>query len=80
MLYHNEPILKDGEIVGHLSSGTYSHTLGSAVGLGYVPCKPNESHEDILSLKYTVEVEGVIERCKVSLKPMYDPANEKIRN
>ena len=29
--------LKNGEIVGHLSSGTYSHTLGSAVGLGYIP-------------------------------------------
>ena len=64
MLYHNEPILKNGEIVGHLTSGTYSHTLGSAVGLGYIPCKPNESHEDILSADYSVEVEGVIEKCR----------------
>jgi 4-methylaminobutanoate oxidase (formaldehyde-forming) len=79
MLYHNEPILKNGEIVGHLTSGTYSHTLGSAVGLGYIPCKPNERYEDILNAEYTIEVEGVIEKCKASLKPMYDPLNEKIR-
>jgi 4-methylaminobutanoate oxidase (formaldehyde-forming) len=49
------------------------------VGLGYVPCKPNESHEDILMAEYTIEVEGVIEKCRVSLKPLYDPLNEKIR-
>ena len=28
----------------------------------------------------SIEVEGAIEECKVSLKPMYDPLNEKIRN
>ena len=28
MLYHNEPILKNGEIIGYLSSGAYGHTLG----------------------------------------------------
>jgi 4-methylaminobutanoate oxidase (formaldehyde-forming) len=80
MLYHNEPILKNGEIVGHLTSGTYSHTLGGAVGLGYVTCLPNERHEDILSAEYTIEVEGIIEKASASLKPMYDPLNKKIRN
>jgi len=79
MLYHNEPILKNGKIVGHLTSGTFSHTLGGAVGLGYVPCKLNEDHEDILAAEYTLEVEGKIEKCKVSIKPMYDPLNERIR-
>lgn len=80
MLYHNEPILKNGEIVGHLSSGAYSHTLGGAVGLGYVKCSINESDESILSAEYTIEVEGVIEKASYSLKPMYDPTNKKIRN
>jgi len=28
LLYHNEPILRDGRIVGHLTSGGYGHTLG----------------------------------------------------
>ena len=32
-----------------------------------------------LSDSQYIEVEGVIEECKVSLKPMYDPLNEKIR-
>ena len=38
LLYHNEPILRDGEIVGYLSSGAYGHHLGAAIGMGYVPC------------------------------------------
>ena len=80
MLYHNEPILKNGEIIGYLSSGAYGHILGGAVGLGYIGCEPGESDEDLLSAEYSIEVEGAIEECKVSLKPMYDPLNEKIRN
>jgi len=79
MLYHNEPILKNGKIVGCLTSGTYSHTFGAAVGLGYIPCLPNESHDDILKAEYAIEVEGMIEKASVSLKPMYDPLNKKIR-
>ena len=79
MLYHNEPILKNGDIIGYLSSGAYSHTLGGAIGLGYVSCSPNENHDDILNAEYSIEVEGVIEKAKASLKPMYDPLNKKIR-
>ena len=79
MLYHNEPILKNGEIIGYLSSGAYGHTLGGAVGLGYIDCKPGESDEDLLSAEYCIEVEGVIEKASVSIKPMYDPLNKKIR-
>jgi len=30
LLYHNEPIVRDGEIVGYLSSGAYGHALGGA--------------------------------------------------
>ena len=39
LLYHNEPIMRDGEIVGYISSGNYGHKLGGAIGMGYVPCK-----------------------------------------
>ncbi|MCA8834322.1 MAG: FAD-dependent oxidoreductase, partial [Proteobacteria bacterium] len=30
LLYHNEPIIRDGQIVGYLSSGNYGHSLGAA--------------------------------------------------
>ena len=53
LLYHNEPILRDGAVVGYLSSGNYGHTLGGAIGLGYVPCK-GESAAQLLGSAYQI--------------------------
>ncbi len=49
------------------------------IGLGYIGCKPDESEKNLLSAEYCIEVEGVIEKASASLRPMYDPLNEKIR-
>ena len=72
LLYHNEPIVRDGEIVSYLSSGAYGHHLGAAIGMGYVPCK-GESVADVLASTYEIDVCGTRVRAEVSLKPMYDP-------
>lgn len=78
MLYHNEPLLRDGEIVGYLSSGAYGHHLGGAMGLGYVPCA-GESAEQVLASSYEVDVAGVRVKAEASLKPMYDPKSERVK-
>ncbi len=78
LLYHNEPIVRDGEIVGYLSSGAYGHALGSAMGLGYVPCK-GESAADVLGSTYEIDVAGVRVKAEASLKPMYDPKSERVK-
>lgn len=78
MLYHNEPIVRDGRIVGHICSGAYGHTLGGAVGLGYVPC-PGQSVEDCLASSYQIEVAGRRIAADVSFKPMYDPTGARLK-
>lgn len=78
LLYHGEPIVRDGAIVGYLTSGNYGHALGGAVGLGYVPCA-GESAEDVLASGYEIEVAGERFRAEASLKPMYDPKAERVR-
>ncbi|MFK7902238.1 MAG: FAD-dependent oxidoreductase, partial [Nitratireductor sp.] len=77
-LYHNEPIVREGEIVGYLTSGNYGHTLGGAVGLGYVPCK-GESAAEVLASHYQIEVAGVRVDAQASLKPMLDPKSKKVK-
>ncbi|SNR65281.1 GcvT family protein [Puniceibacterium sediminis] len=72
LLYHNEPILRDGVIVGHVSSGAYGHSLGGAVGLGYVPCA-GEDLATVLGSLYEIDVAGRRVRADVSARPMYDP-------
>ncbi|MFV2053747.1 GcvT family protein [Aliiroseovarius sp. YM-037] len=78
LLYHNEPVIRDGEIVGYLSSGNYGHTLGGAMGLGYVPCE-GESASEVLASTYEIDVMGTRIKAEASLKPMYDPKSERVK-
>ena len=81
MLYHNEPIYRDNEIVGYIASGMYGHTLGGSVGLGYVT--NNGSGVTAAWIKaghYEIEVAGQRIAATASLRPLYDPANERVRN
>ncbi|MEL0205845.1 MAG: FAD-dependent oxidoreductase [Alphaproteobacteria bacterium] len=80
LLYHNEAILRDGEIVGYLTSGNYGHHLGGAIGLGYVKCAvEGESADDQLKSSYAIDVAGEIIEADVSCKPMYDPTAARVR-
>ncbi len=78
LLFHNEPIIRDGEYVGYLSSGNYGHTLGGAIGMGYVPCE-GEKAADVLASTYEIDVCGVKVKAEASLKPMYDPKSERTK-
>ncbi|APG91821.1 GcvT family protein [Sinorhizobium americanum] len=78
LLFHNEAIVRDGEIVGTITSGNYGHHLGSAVGLGYVPCD-GESAADVLASNYEIEIAGTRVKAEALLKPMYDPKAERVR-
>lgn len=79
LLYHNEPIIRDGEIAGYISSGNYGHTLGGAIGMGYVSCK-YQSKEEVLESSYEIEVAGLRVEADVSLRPMYDPKAERVKS
>lgn len=80
LLYHNEPIWRDGEIVGHTTSGMYGHTVGAPLGLGYV-----ENHHGVADRAYIeageYEVEVACERVPavVTLRPLYDPSSDRVR-
>ena len=78
LLYHNEPVVRNGEIVGYLSSGGYGHHVGAAVGMGYVPCK-GESVAELLASDFEIDVMGTRVRAEASLKPIYDPKSERVK-
>jgi 4-methylaminobutanoate oxidase (formaldehyde-forming) len=79
LLYHNEPIWRDDEIVGYITSGMYGYTLGGAVGLGYVNHEGGVNPAFVKSGRYEIEVAGVRIPATASLRPMYDPKNSRIR-
>ena len=76
MLHHN---YRDGTIVGYLNSGMYGHTLGAAVGLGYVKNKDGVDADFVVSGRFEIEIAGRKVPAKASLSPMYDPRNLRIR-
>jgi 4-methylaminobutanoate oxidase (formaldehyde-forming) len=75
LLYHNEPIWRDDALVGHITSGAYGHSLGGCIGLGYAHVEPG----DDLDGEYAIEVAGTRIPAQASLRPLYDPDNERIR-
>ncbi|MGH6949057.1 MAG: GcvT family protein [Kiloniellales bacterium] len=79
LLYRNEPIWRDGRLVGTIASGAYGHHLGGAVGLGYVPCAPGENSDALLASAYAIEVAGARIPACASLEPLYDPAGARLK-
>ena len=77
LLYHNEPIWRGSSIVGFVRSGMYAHSLGAAVGLGYVTVPPGGAAIDADG--YEIEVAGIREPATASLRPLYDPKSERIK-
>jgi len=53
----------------------YAHTLGAAVGLGYVTEAGALDPES-----YDIEVAGIRYAATASLRPFYDPRNERVRS
>ena len=78
LLFHNEALVRDGQIIGPVTSGAYGHFLGGAVGMGYVPCK-GQTEAEVLASRYEIEVAGVRHAAVASLVPMHDPKSERVR-
>jgi glycine cleavage system T protein len=78
LLYHNEPIWRGDAIVGVIRSGMYGHSLGAAVGLGYVTV-PQGASDEMGADEYDIEVAGIRYPATASLRPLYDSQNERIK-
>jgi glycine cleavage system T protein len=80
MLYHNEPIWRDGELVGRTTSGMFGHTIGRPLAFGYV-----EHHGRIVEPeffrtgRYEIEVAGERTPARCTLGALYDPKSERIK-
>jgi 4-methylaminobutanoate oxidase (formaldehyde-forming) len=79
LLYHNEPIWRGDSLVGHVRSGMYAHSLGAAVGLGYVGMPDGAPFDAIGARDYEIEIAGRRYATTASLQPLYDPLNQRIR-
>lgn len=79
LLLGNEPIYRNDELCGRISSGAFGHTLGKSVGLGYVENPDGVTPLWIREGKYEVELAGERLPAHVSLRAPYDPEGQRVR-
>ena len=78
MLWGSEPIYRDGKAVGYTTSGSYAHTLGAAIGMGYVNNSEKITAEFIKAGRYEIAVNGRRYTATPHLRPPYDPERARI--
>jgi glycine cleavage system aminomethyltransferase T len=78
LLYGNELIFLNRKEVGYLQIGGYGHSLGAAVGIGFVELDEPLSVAMVNEGSWQIEVAGELVNATASLKPLLDPAMKKI--
>ncbi|SPH21260.1 4-methylaminobutanoate oxidase (formaldehyde-forming) [Ascidiaceihabitans donghaensis] len=67
-----EPIFKDGQGVGRVTSGAYGYSVGMSLALGYVKGVENGDIVDVMVL-------GLPHKARVLAEPPFDPKGQKLR-
>jgi glycine cleavage system T protein len=80
LLYHDEPIWRDGALVGRITSGAYGHTVGRSVGLGWVAHPDGVDDAFVASGRWEVEVACARTAARAQLTPPYDPKALRVRS
>ncbi len=78
-LIHNEPIWKDGTLVGHVTSGGWGFRLNRMVGLATLHQQDGVRREWIEAGGFDVQIAGQMTPADLQLAPPYDPTGERMR-
>ena len=79
MMYHEEPIYRNGIIVGSTTSGAWGHRVNLSLGMGYVSNAGGVTKDWIDSGKWEVELAWKRYGAKAQLQSFYDPTGERIK-
>ena len=79
MIYHEEPIYRNGVIVGSSTSGAWGHRVNLSLGLGYVKNEASVGKDWIDSGTWEVELAWKRYPAKVQLQCFYDPKGSRIK-
>jgi len=78
-LIHNEPIWKQGEIVGHVTSGDWGFRLEAMVGLATIERESGVPKTWIDEGGFEVQIAGKMYPIEAQLGPFYDPRGTIMR-
>ena len=70
----DEPIWKDGAVVGFVTSGGFAHYVGKSVALGFVPTAMAEDGQ-----RFEIEILGEMRQATLAARPLFDPEGRRMR-
>jgi 4-methylaminobutanoate oxidase (formaldehyde-forming) len=79
LMFHAEPVFRDGKPVGYIRAASYGHTLGGAVGLAMVDAGEPVNQAYLEGADWTVDIAGRIYPCIASLRPLHDPQMLRVK-
>ena len=79
LLLGDEPIWRDGVLVGRITSGAYGHTLGRSVGMGYVSHADGVEAAFVDSGRWELEIATERFAARAQVEPAYDPKSARVR-
>ncbi len=79
MIYHEEPIYRNGVLVGSTTSGAWGHRVNLSLGLGYVKNEGGVTKDWLDSGSWEVELAWKRYKAKVQFQSFYDPKGERIK-
>ncbi len=77
--WHDEPLYRNGELVGHVSSADHGHALGRPVAFAYVNGPRGIDADFIRAGAYEIDIAGRRHAATPHLRPPYDPKGEKMK-
>ena len=78
-LHHEEPVWRDGQLVGSTTSGMYGHRIGASLGMGYITNPDGVTAEWLAGGRFEIEIAWERFQATAQLKPFYDPAGQRIK-
>jgi glycine cleavage system aminomethyltransferase T/glycine/D-amino acid oxidase-like deaminating enzyme len=80
MMFHAEPVYRDGKPVGYIRAASYGFTLGGAVGLAMVEAGEPVDKAYLQDGEWEVDIAGRLYPAAASLQSMYDPKVLRIKS
>ncbi len=79
LMYHDEPIYRDGQMVGRTASAMWSYTEDASLAMGYVENDEGVTKTWLDEGSWQIEVAGDLYPATTSIRSFYDPKNERVR-
>ncbi len=79
ILLGRETIVRDGDVVGWITTAGHGHTIGKAIGLGYVRNPEGVTDDWLQGGRYELEVRARRVPAAIHLKPLYDPKGLRVK-